>query len=311
MSTVFRVIKNCNYTTLSNYHFKDKRLSWKAKGLLSTMLSLPDDWNYTIEGLSKLSSDGIKATNSGLLELEKCGYLVRKQTRDSSGHFGLTEYIIYEQPVEKEIPKQEELTEPLPDYTGQPLCQNGQTAKNTAFQPYVQKRQTENRLTEKGVQLNTNILNTKESNINTSSSSCVQVQRKTMAQAPDEEETLRKRLKADRAAEKSTHSLVNAVLLELRRRDEEFIRLIDARAFEQICLAIMYKQRQEPIRMLPNLINTYLDNIMLGIKAAGSGGSSSGGRDSPMHYGSRKNDFNSFQQNHYDFSALEKELLGN
>ena len=72
MSTVFRVVKNCNYTTLSNYHFKDKRLSWKAKGLLSTMLSLPDDWNYTIEGLSKLSDDGIKSTNSGLLELEKC-----------------------------------------------------------------------------------------------------------------------------------------------------------------------------------------------------------------------------------------------
>ena len=75
MSTVFRVVKNSNYTTLSNYHFKDKKLSWKAKGLLSTILSLPDDWNYTIEGLSKLSADGIKATNSGLLELERYGYL--------------------------------------------------------------------------------------------------------------------------------------------------------------------------------------------------------------------------------------------
>lgn len=87
MSNVIRVIKNCNYTTLSNFHFKDKRLSWKAKGLLSTMLSLPEDWNYTIEGLASLSDDGVKATNSGLAELERCGYLIRKQLRDDRGHF--------------------------------------------------------------------------------------------------------------------------------------------------------------------------------------------------------------------------------
>ena len=68
MSNVIRVVKNCNYTTLSNYHFKDKRHSWKAKGRLSTMLSLPDNWNYTIEGLAGLSDDGVKATNSGLAE---------------------------------------------------------------------------------------------------------------------------------------------------------------------------------------------------------------------------------------------------
>ena len=101
MSTVFRVVKNCNYTTLSNYHFKDRRLSWKAKGLLSTMLSLPDDWNYSIEGLACLSNDGIKATNSGLIELEKYGYLTRNQKRNQNGHFGVTEYVIYEQPLEK------------------------------------------------------------------------------------------------------------------------------------------------------------------------------------------------------------------
>ena len=87
MSNVIRVIKNCNYTTLSNIHFKDKRLSWKAKGLLSTMLSLPEDWNYTIEGLASLSDDGVKATNSGLGELEQCGYLTRKQLRDEKGKF--------------------------------------------------------------------------------------------------------------------------------------------------------------------------------------------------------------------------------
>lgn len=310
MSTVFRVVKNCNYTTLSNYHFKDKRLSWKAKGLLSTMLSLPDDWNYTIEGLSKLAADGIKATNSGLLELEKCGYLVRKQTRNSNGYFGLTEYIIYEQPIEKdEISEPEkELTEPLSDYPSQPLCQNGQTAENTAFSPYVQNRQTEKRFAEKGGQLNTNILNTKE--LNTSSSSPMDVQeRMRRTQIDEEEEILRERLRINHIASKCSPQMAEAVLVELRKRDREFIRLMDARAFEKICLAIMEKQRQEPIRILPNLINTYLDNIMLGIKAAGNG--SNGGRDSPLYHGNRKNGFNDFQQNEYDFSLLEKELLNN
>ncbi len=312
MSTVFRVVKNCNYTTLSNYHFKDKRLSWKAKGLLSTMLSLPDDWNYTIEGLSKLSDDGIKSTNTGLLELEKCGYLVRKQTRNSNGYFGLTEYIIYEQPVETNTPDQE-LTEPISDYSSQPLCQNGQTAENTAFQPYVPNRQTEKRIAEKGVQLNTNILNTKELNTSSSSMDVQERMRKTQI-LDEEEENLWKRLNVDHTVSQCTRKLVEAVLYELRKRDKEFIQLIDARAFEQICLAIMDKQRQEPIRMLPNLINTYLDNIMLGIKAAGAGSGGNGKRDGPLYgrslyFGDQKNAFNRFQQNQYDFKALERELL--
>lgn len=305
MSTVFRVIKNCNYTTLSNHHFKDKRLSWKAKGLLSTMLSLPDDWNYTIEGLSRLAADGIKATNSGLLELEKCGYLVREQKRNENGHFSMTEYTIYEQPIEKEdIPKPEkELMEPLPDYTGQPLCQNGQTVENTAFSPYVPKRQTEKRFAEKGGQLNTNILNTKE--LNTSSSSSMDVQeRMRKTQIIDvEEEMLRERLEINHIASKCSPQLVEAVFAELCKRDRGFIRLMDTRALEQICFAILDKQRKEPIRILPNLINTYLDNIMLGIKAAGNGNGNEG-RDSP-------NLFNRFQQNSYDFDALEKELTSN
>ena len=101
MSKVFRVIKNANYTTLSNYHFKDKRLSWKAKGLLSTMLSLPDDWDFTVEGLATLSGDGVKSTSNGLKELEEYGYLVREQHRNDKGYYAETCYNVYEQPVEK------------------------------------------------------------------------------------------------------------------------------------------------------------------------------------------------------------------
>ena len=295
MSTVFRVVKNCNYTTLSNYHFKDRRLSWKAKGLLSTMLSLPNNWNYNIEGLACLSNDGIKATNSGLIELEKYGYLTRNQKRNQNGHFGVTEYVIYEQPLEKpESAPEESVPDTDYNYHSQPLCQNGQTAENRAFSPYVQKRKTEKRFAEKGVQLNTNILNTKELNNTSSSSIDVQERMRKTQLLDEEEENLRKRLVIDHISPKCSHILVEAVFSELCKRENEFIRLIDARAFEQICLAIMDKQKQEPIRMLPNLINTYLDNIMLGIKAAGNGGN--GGRDSPLYHGNLKNCFNDFQQ---------------
>lgn len=79
---VFRVEKIDNYTILSNHHFKDYCLSWKAKGLLSNMLSLPEDWDYSAKGLSKLSSDGIDSTRSGLKELEEKGYLFRKPIKE-------------------------------------------------------------------------------------------------------------------------------------------------------------------------------------------------------------------------------------
>lgn len=311
MATVFRVVKNCNYTTLSNYHFKDKRLSWKAKGLLSTMLSLPDDWNYTIEGLASLADDGIKSTNSGLAELEECGYLVRTQLRGENGQFGTTEYTIYEQPVEQEVSNDpvDELTEPTSDYASQPLCQNGQTVENRAFSPSCQKRQTEKRISEKGVQLNTNILNTKELNTYNSSSSSGSKQERVKDKHPPNEEDerqLRKRLEIDRIAGKCSRDLTEMVFRELCKRDTMFIRLLTARALEQVCIAIMEKQRREPIMMLPNLINTYLDNIMIGIKAAGNSDSGSVNTRTRQY-----NRFNDFQQHNYDFDAIEKALLGN
>lgn len=310
MSSVIRVVKNCNYTTLSNYHFRDKRLSWKAKGLLSTMLSLPDDWNYTIEGLASLSDDGIKSTNSGLSKLEKCGYLVRKQLRDDNGHFIAMEYTIFEKSImeEKDDPGQE-ITEPVVEEVS-PLCQNGQTAENTALSPLCQKRQTGKRQTEKGMLLNTNILNTKELSTYSSSSDPISSKsqvdeqnesRKKYLLDEEEEQRLRKRLKVDVIAASCSVRLTEAVFRELCRRENDFRKLMTPAAMEQVCLAVQEKQQREPIRMLPNLINTYLDNIMLGIRAAGSGGSSP----------PRENLFNKFEQNQYDFTMLEHELLAN
>lgn len=93
-----RVEKNSNYTVMSNYHFMDKRLSWKLKGMLSTMLSLPNDWDYSIAGLTSLSEDGDSATRSGLKELEKYGYLVRKPIREK-GKIVDWEYTVFEKPL--------------------------------------------------------------------------------------------------------------------------------------------------------------------------------------------------------------------
>lgn len=96
--SVIRVHKSANFTVMSNYHFKEKAMSLKAKGLLSLMLSLPDDWNYSISGLVKLSKDGKDSVMSALAELEEFGYLVRNRTTNEKGQFSGIEYNIYEQP---------------------------------------------------------------------------------------------------------------------------------------------------------------------------------------------------------------------
>lgn len=96
------VVKEKNYTTIDNGIFKDTRISFKAKGLLTTMLSLPPTWNYTIEGLTTLSKDGRDSIKTALKELEKFGYLERKQIRNDNGSFCDLEYFVYEKPQPKE-----------------------------------------------------------------------------------------------------------------------------------------------------------------------------------------------------------------
>ena len=100
--SVFRINKTNNYTVMSNHHFKEKKMSLKAKGLLSLMLSLPDDWDYSISGLATLSKDGKDSIMSALSELEKFGYLTRKRLTNEKGQFAGVEYNIFEIPQPKE-----------------------------------------------------------------------------------------------------------------------------------------------------------------------------------------------------------------
>ena len=95
---VCRVEKNKNYTTMSNYDLRDPNLSNKARGLLSTMLSLPHNWDYTTRGLAKICKDGVDGITAQLKELEQYGYLARQRIRDSGGRIVDMEYIIYERP---------------------------------------------------------------------------------------------------------------------------------------------------------------------------------------------------------------------
>ena len=99
---VFRVERNTGYTVMSNHHLRNKELSLKAKGLLSQMLSLPEDWDYTLAGLSHINREKIDAIREAVKELEKAGYIVRSRERDEKGRLRGADYVIYEQPQSRE-----------------------------------------------------------------------------------------------------------------------------------------------------------------------------------------------------------------
>lgn len=96
---VFRVEKNHSYTVMANHHLRDERLSLKSKGLLSLILSLPDDWRISIEGMTQFSADGKDAIRSAILELTDAGYITRAQTHSEAGTFSGYDYIVHETPA--------------------------------------------------------------------------------------------------------------------------------------------------------------------------------------------------------------------
>lgn len=142
---VFRINKTRDYTVMSNYHLKDTSLTLKSKGLLSMMLSLPEEWNYTTRGLAAICKEGVDCIGTALKELERAGYIQRNRIRNDKGKIVDTEYVIFEKPQAK------------PD-TEQPYTEN----------PYMDKPHTETPGTENPAQLNTNISNKDLLNTNTS-----------------------------------------------------------------------------------------------------------------------------------------------
>lgn len=128
---VFRVEKNTNYTTMSNYHLRDQNLTLKAKGLLSLCLSLPESWDYSVRGLAAICKEGKDSIVKTLQELEQCGYLERHQLRREDGKMGGIEYVIYEMP---HAPCTEKPCAENPDAV-KPDTGNPDTAKPDAEKP--------------------------------------------------------------------------------------------------------------------------------------------------------------------------------
>ena len=160
---VFRIERTRDYTVMSNHHLRDKALSLKSKGLLSMMLSLPEDWNYTTRGLAKICKEGVDAIGGALRELESAGYIVRHQLRDRQGRISDTEYVIYEQPQPK-----------APD-TPQP-----DTASPDTEKPYLADPDTE-----KPAELNIEKSRTQKSNTQGSSTDSIPFRGTAAARPPE------------------------------------------------------------------------------------------------------------------------------
>ena len=139
---VFRVQKTQNYTIMSNHHLRNKALSLKAKGLLSLMLSLPEDWDYTTRGLASICKEGVDSVCATVRELEAAGYIIRRRVRDKNGQMRGMEYTVLEEPQPPQ-PKPEQ---------AEPSCAKPEQVKPEQVKP---KR-------EKPVQANPAQLNTKE-----------------------------------------------------------------------------------------------------------------------------------------------------
>ena len=107
--SVFRVEKNKDFTVMSNCHLRDKRLSLRSKGLMSVMLSLPEEWDYTLRGLAIISREGIDAIRVSIKELEAAGYIERSRRRNEKGQLTDAEYVIHEKPE----PREPALDEPV------------------------------------------------------------------------------------------------------------------------------------------------------------------------------------------------------
>ena len=163
---VFRVERNTGYTVMSNHHLRNKELSLKAKGLLSQMLSLPEDWDYTLAGLSHINREKIDAIREAVKELEKAGYIVRSRERDEKGRLRGADYVIFEQPQP-----------PTPDL---PTLENPTLDNPTQEKPTLEKPTLEN-----PTQLNKDISSKEQSITDLSSTDSIPFRETAAARPPE------------------------------------------------------------------------------------------------------------------------------
>ena len=142
--TVYRVEKNRDYTTMANHHLRDERLSLRAKGLLSMLLGLPDDWEISIRGLSSIVRDGVASVQTGINELIDAGYIVRQRQHAEDGTFAGFEYIIHERPPYTDLPYTENPYTVTPYTENREQLNTKQSNTNQSIPPIVPQVEDDN-----------------------------------------------------------------------------------------------------------------------------------------------------------------------
>lgn len=163
---VFRIEKTRDYTVMANHHLKNRELTLKAKGLMSVMLSLPDNWDYTLVGLSRISREGVDAIREAIKELEHAGYVIRSRIRNEKGQLTDTEYVIYEQPRVPEVAADHQ--QPDSPALDKPALENPTLEHPVLESPVKDKPTVDSPTLENPMQLNTHRLNTHREKIDLS-----------------------------------------------------------------------------------------------------------------------------------------------
>ena len=236
---VFRVERNTGYTVMSNHHLRNKELTLKAKGLLSQMLSLPEDWDYTLAGLSHINREKIDAIREAVKELEKAGYIVRSRERDEKGRLRGADYVIYEQPQPKE-PEAATSSE-------QPPTSDLPTLENpTLDNPTLEKPTQEKPTLENPTQLNKELLKTnlpKKEKLNTDISSTHSIPFRSLNPSPLEDAAQppeRKRKETEPSAFDIYEEIIKDnieydILMQDNRLDKDLINEIVTLILETVC----------------------------------------------------------------------------
>ena len=211
---VFRVERNTGYTVMSNHHLRNKELTLKAKGLLSQMLSLPEDWDYTRAGLSHINREQIDAIREAVRELERAGYIVRSRERDAKGRLRGADYVIYEQP---QLP-------PTPDL---PTLEN-QTQEN----PTLEKPTQENPMQLNKEVQRTNLSKKEKSNTDTQSTHSIPILSPNPSPLGDDaaepQERKRKEAAAQSAFEIYEEIIKENISYDILKQDMPYINLLSA-----------------------------------------------------------------------------------
>ena len=294
--TVVKVNKSDGFTVMSNHHLRNSALSFKARGLLSFMLSCPPSWDFSVEGLQRCAKDGRDSINSGLNELEKAGYLIRQKVRDKNGSFAGIEYVLYElpqtvatsgkekeavhEPLEKmdtgsgksETQKMDADSENVINTTFSPSTENPSMVKNEQILPFTEnpftgnpsagKPFTDKPLTENPQQINTNIINTKLLNtkeINTDKLSSSDDEQTAIQKQSDDLEAVKRRLGYQEAVKASSSEIARIVFKEISGHGD-LLKRINADIFKRVCENIWTHSKK--ISNQNAYIHTCIENML-------------------------------------------------